>query len=299
MAAGEVAPEAQLYEHLYRTVLGHWRRSHSEVEALRAVVHEVEAAARESRRAAAHRALFRVVRRQDDAALQRALRAWAVASLRLSASSALDSAHAQLRRERASLKEVEAQLVLAQEAEQAAQSMERAVRAQWTSDRLLAQRQEEEELAMVEEAVGVGGGADGLSGSFAVKLAAAEAPTRPPAAEPSFGHRAAAPAPTAAPSTAATSTPLTRPVVPTARRQRLRQEDDEQEQGQPPPPPHPPPTPQEQPPPISEARLPMASAPRPLGSRAEQLLLAYRRESGASRHADANLERMAAVRWGA
>ena len=135
-------------EVLYRTVLERWRRCHCEGGVAIAELRDAENELLRRRRAAAHASIGRLLRVRRASALQTAMRTWEVATAWVAEEIARRHATAQIRIERASLMEVEAQLVLAQEAE-------KAIQAQWAEDRLAWQKRQEEEMALVASFQGI------------------------------------------------------------------------------------------------------------------------------------------------
>ena len=141
-AASAAPPPISKDEVLYRAVLDRWRRCHLEGGIVASALREAEAQLALRRHQAATGALGRILAARRARALQAALHAWALGCALAAEVLIAQRGAAQLRESRAALKEVEAQLISAHEAE-------RVVRAQWAEDRQSWQKQQLDELALV------------------------------------------------------------------------------------------------------------------------------------------------------
>ena len=103
-------PSAPKYELLYATVLEHWKRSHSETAVVLRELRAQEGARTTS-------ALARVLITWQTSLKREVLHRWMLAASHLASRQALQACNATLRRERALVKEAQARLAAAEDAE--------------------------------------------------------------------------------------------------------------------------------------------------------------------------------------
>jgi hypothetical protein len=130
------------YGVLYHACLDYWRRTHAELQLVTRELAAADASVAVASRAAG---LSRVLLLRRTVLLQRALSCWTKASVQLELRHAVTRGSTSLRQERATVKELEAQLAAAQEAESASRQQWTAERQQWLAERREWERRQREQ----------------------------------------------------------------------------------------------------------------------------------------------------------